>query len=202
QLYLPGGCPRGSCGSARGSRAGIRGAGRPPRRARALRAQGSRRPDRADARASRVPAGLVLCVALAGAGEDLLRVVAVAPAARLRPFRRLEVLVALEEVLDLVAQLVLDVVDVGHSFERRVARRDTQELLVRTLLVLHVEDADRAHPDPAAREGRVGDEDERVERVSVLGERPLDEAVVGGIRHRGEEPAVEDDAPELVVPLV
>ena len=57
-------------------------------------------------------------LALARRGEDPLGLAAVAPAARLRPLRRLEILVPLEEVLDLVAQLVLDVVDVGDALER------------------------------------------------------------------------------------
>src|SRR3954462_11656088 len=140
--------------------------------------------------------------ALASGGEDLLRLVAVPPAARLGLLRRLEILVALEEVLDLVAQLVLDVVYVDHALEGGVAERDAQELLVRPLLVLHVEDADRADADPAARKRRVGDEHERVEWVAVLRERPLDEAVVGGIGHRGEQPPVEHQPTELLVPLV
>src|SRR5256714_1109205 len=140
--------------------------------------------------------------ALARCGEDRLGLIAVPPAARLGLLRRLEVLVALEEVLDLVAQLVRDVVDVDHALEGGVAERDAQELLVRPLLVLHVEDADRAHADPAARKRRVGDEHERVEWVAVLRERPLDEAVVGGIGHRGEQPPVEHDAAELLVPFV
>ena len=76
------------------------------------------------------------------------------------------------------------------------------DLLVRALLVRHVEDADRPDADPAAGERRVADEHERVERVAVLGERALDEAVVGRVAHRREEPAVEDDPAELVVVLV
>src|SRR5438874_2947624 len=77
-----------------------------------------------------------------------------------------------------------------------------QIFLVGPFLVLHVEDADRADADPAARERRIGDEDERVERVAVIRERPLDEAVVGRVGHRGEQPPVEDDAAEPLVPLV
>jgi hypothetical protein len=65
-----------------------------------------------------------------------------------------------------------------------------------------VEDADDAGADAAAREGGLADEHERVERVAVLPERPLDEAVVGRIAHRGEEPPVEDDVPGLGVDLV
>ena len=82
-------------------------------------------------------------------------------------------------MLDLVAELGVDVVDVADALEGRVAERHAEELLVGALLVGHVEDADRPHADAAAGKGRVGDEDERVERVAVLGERALDVAVVG-----------------------
>src|SRR5581483_8884781 len=127
---------------------------------------------------------------------------AVAPASRLRLLRRLEVLVALEEVLDLVAQLGIDVVDVAYALERRVAERHAQHLLVGTLLVAHVEDPDRPDADATAGKRRFRDEDERVERVSVLREGSLEVAVVRRIRHRGEEATIEDDPAELFVPLV
>jgi hypothetical protein len=65
-----------------------------------------------------------------------------------------------------------------------------------------VKDADRAGVDAAAGEGRLGREHERVERVAVLGERPLDVAVVARVAHRGEEPAVEHEPAELGVELV
>ena len=52
--------------------------------------------------------------------------------------------------------------------------------------------------------GKVGclQEHERVERVAVLAEGVLDEAVVGGVGGRGEEHPVEADAAGLVVDLV
>jgi hypothetical protein len=65
-----------------------------------------------------------------------------------------------------------------------------------------VENADRPDVDAAAGEGRLGDEDERVERVAVFAERPLDEAVVRRVGHRGEESAVEHHPPGLLVELV
>src|SRR4029077_1161972 len=183
-----------ACGEARASHRQLAGG------ARALRPQGDCPPRGALARAAGdAPARLG---ARAGGGEDLLRLLAVAPAARLGPLRRLEILVALEEVLDLVSQLRRDVVDVADAVERGVADRLAEKLLVRPLLVRHVEDADRAYADAAAGEGRVGDEHERVERVAVLRERPLDVAVVGGIGHRREQSPVEDDAAQLLVPLV
>ena len=45
-------------------------------------------------------------------------------------------------------------------------------------------------------------EDERVERVAVLAERSLDEAVVGGIGHRREQATVEHDVAGLGIDLV
>ena len=65
-----------------------------------------------------------------------------------------------------------------------------------------MEDADDARADSAAGEGRLADEHERVERVAVLAERPLDEAVVGRVAHRGEEAPVEHDVARLGVDLV
>jgi hypothetical protein len=93
-------------------------------------------------------------------------------------------------------------VHIGDAHPRRVLERDADHLLVGPLLVLHVEDADRSYANAAAGKGRVADEDQRVERVAVLAERALQVAVVGGVAHRGEQPAVEDDAADLVVPLV
>ena len=86
--------------------------------------------------------------------------------------------------------------------KRGVAVGDADDLVVGALLVGHVEDADGTRADPAAREGGIADEDERVERVAVLAERALDVAVVGGVAHRGEQPPVEHDPAELTIPLV
>ena len=70
------------------------------------------------------------------------------------------------------------------------------------LLVGHVEDADDASADPAAGERRIADEDEGVQWIAVPAHRPLDESIVRRVRHRGEEPPVEDDAAEFLVELV
>src|SRR5262249_26134312 len=105
----------------------------------------------------------------AGAGRpnDFLRLRPVTKSTRLGRFP-LEVLVDLKEMLDLVTQRRRDIVDVRDVAPGRVVERNTQHLLVRPLLVRHVEDADRAHADAAARERRLADEYERVERVAVL----------------------------------
>jgi hypothetical protein len=105
-------------------------------------------------------------------------------------------------VLDLVAQLGRNVVHVGDAHPSRILQRDTDDLLVRPLLVGHVEDADDAPADSAARERRLADEDQGVQRIAVAAHRPLDEAVVRGIGHRGEEAPVEDDGVEILVQLV
>ena len=81
-------------------------------------------------------------------------------------------------------------------------QRHADDLLVGAFLVRHVEDPDDATPDAAAGEGRLAHEDERIQRVAVAAERALDEPVVGRVRHRREEPPVEDDGAELVVELV
>ena len=69
-------------------------------------------------------------------------------------------------------------------------------------LVAHGEHAEDAHPHHAARERRVGDQDERVERVAVAGQGVGDEAVVRRIGGGGEEAAVQPDDVLLVVVLV
>jgi hypothetical protein len=51
-------------------------------------------------------------------------------------------------------------------------------------------------------EGRLVEQDQRVERVAVAAEGVLDEAVVGGVARRGEQPPVQADAPGGVVHLV
>jgi hypothetical protein len=114
----------------------------------------------------------------------------------------LELLVDLEELLDLGAEGLGDVVQVVDSGPEWVAQRNAHELVAASLLVDHAEDAYRPNANPAAGERRVADEDEGVERVAVLAERPLDEPVVGGVDRRGEKAPIEDDRPELCVVLV
>ena len=90
---------------------------------------------------------------------------------------------------------------------RRCSRRgslggDAEDLVVAAGLVGHPEHADRAAADQAARERRLLEEDQRVERVAVQAEGVLDEAVVGRVRRGGEQRAVEPDPTGLVVDLV
>ena len=85
---------------------------------------------------------------------------------------------------------------------QRGSRRHADDLGVLAGLVVHVQHADRPglHPDPGVH--RVVEEHERVERVAVAAERVGDEAVVGRIRRRREQPAVEVDPVRVVVDLV
>ena len=89
--------------------------------------------------------------------------------------------------------------DRGHGL---VGRGDAEHLVVAAGLVGHPEHAEGPGLDQAAGEGRLGQQDESVERVSVLAEGVLDEAVVGRVLRRGEQGAVEPDATGVVVDLV
>ena len=80
--------------------------------------------------------------------------------------------------------------------------RTRDQLGVDPLLVAHGEHAQDAHPHHAAREGRVGDEHQHVERVAVAGQGVGDEAVVRRIGGGREEAAVQPDDVLLVVVLV
>ena len=77
-----------------------------------------------------------------------------------------------------------------------------EHLVVAAGLVGHPEHADGAALDQAARERRLLEQHQRVERVAVEAEGVLDEAVVGRILRRGEQRAVEPDPSGLVVDLV
>src|SRR4029450_12568623 len=66
----------------------------------------------------------------------------------------------------------------------------------------HMEDADRSCRDAAPGERRLADEAERIERVAVLPEGALDEAVVRGVSHRREQAPVEHDVARLGIELV
>ncbi|MQW74414.1 D-alanyl-D-alanine carboxypeptidase/D-alanyl-D-alanine-endopeptidase [Nocardioides sp. dk4132] len=92
--------------------------------------------------------------------------------------------------------------DVAQVLQARVGRRDAEDLVVAAGLVGHAEHADRAAADQAAREGRLLQQHEGVERVAVLAEGLLDVAVVGRVLRRREERAVQAQPAGLVVHLV
>src|SRR5665213_807481 len=84
----------------------------------------------------------------------------------------------------------------------RVCCGHAQDLVVATLLIRHPEHTDRATFDEAAWKGRLVDEHECVERVAVVAEGVVYEAVVGRIASRREQHAVESNPPGLVIELV
>ena len=57
-------------------------------------------------------------------------------------------------------------------------------------------------PDQAAGEGGLGDQHQGVQGIAVLTESALDEAVVGRVRGRREQGAVEPDPAGLVIHFV
>ena len=88
------------------------------------------------------------------------------------------------EILERVGALPARVV-VGHR----------EDLVVVSLLVGHVEDADGTRAHDAAGERRLGDHDQYVERVAVIGEAAFDEPVVARVMHARVEDPIEDEAP-------
>jgi hypothetical protein len=96
----------------------------------------------------------------------------------------LEFLVHLEEVLDLQPVELRHVMDVAQVLLPRVGGRHGQDLVVQALLVPHAE-----HPDDPA-----GDQ--------AAGQGVLDVPVVVRVPGRGEQHAVQPDAPGRVVHLV
>jgi len=67
---------------------------------------------------------------------------------------------------------------------------------------VHLEHADDPAGDEAPGEGGLVEEDEDVERVTVLGQGVLDETVVGRVPGRGEQHPVQPDPSGVVVHLV
>src|SRR3954470_23575177 len=135
-------------------------------------------------------------------GVDLLqRVRARVPAVDLH-LLLLEVLVDREEVRDLLAELLREVVELLVRVPARILDRDAEHLVVDALVVLHAEQSDRLDVDHAAGERRLRHADDRVERVAVQAERLRDEPVVHRIDHRREQEAVELDHVFVVVELV
>jgi hypothetical protein len=131
-----------------------------------------------------------------------LRLGAAHPLGTLDGLARLQVLVDLEEVLDLQPVELRHVAHVAQVLQPRVGRRDAEHLVVSAGLVGHPEHPDRAALDQTARERRLLQDHECVERVAVQAQRVLDVAVVRGVLGRGEQRPVQTDATGLVVDLV
>ena len=108
----------------------------------------------------------------------------------------------LEEVLDLLAGVLGNVSDILNVRPARILVLHRDDLVVAAGLVAHLEHADGAHLDANAREHRVVEQHEHVERIAVFAEGLFEEAVVGGVDEARVEHAVEVDTTSLVVDLV
>ncbi|SIN25220.1 type VII secretion integral membrane protein EccD [Micromonospora cremea] len=124
------------------------------------------------------------------------------PGRALHRLAGLQVLVHLEEVLDLQPVELAQVVDVAQVLLAGVLVGHAEDLVVAALFVRHPEHADGAAADQAAREGRLGDQHQGVQRVAVLAQRALNEPVVRRVLGGREEGAVQPDPAGRVVHLV
>ena len=106
----------------------------------------------------------------------------------------LQVLVDLEEVLDFQPVELREVIDITEMVLAWVVRWHADDLVVAAFFVGHAEHADRTTADQAAGEGRRGQQDQRIQRVTVEAERVVDEPVVGRVLGRREQRPVEPDA--------
>src|SRR5258708_14249987 len=113
------------------------------------------------------------------------------PSSRLDVLAGLQCLGNLEEVVELEAVELGNVADVAQMGHPRIRRSRAQDLVVVAHLVPHPEHPDRSAGDQATREGRLVEKDERVKRGPVVGERVLDEAIVGRIAGRGAQHPVQ-----------
>jgi hypothetical protein len=123
-------------------------------------------------------------------------------ARRRRGFARLERLVDIEEMMDLAAQVDRHVIEVPHLVPARIAQGDADDLGIRALLVFHPEDPDRPGADPAPGEDRLLEQHQDIQRVAVLGQRVRNEAVVGRVDGRREQPPVQVQHMAFVIELV
>src|SRR3972149_1105130 len=105
----------------------------------------------------------------------------------------LKVFVNPEEVAYLAEQMRGNVLQHFYIVPERVFQRHAEYLLVRPLLVPHLEQAHCPCIYVAARKGRFPDEYKGVERVPVSAERIGYEAVIAGVMHGREEHPVEPD---------
>ena len=83
-----------------------------------------------------------------------------------------------------------------------VLQGNADDLVVDSLLVLHLEQRDRLDGDHTARKRRLGYRDHGVERVAVGGQGLGDHPVVEGIYDRREQEPIEADRLEALVVLV
>ena len=125
---------------------------------------------------------------------------AAVPAAHLGRLARLELLVDLEEVRDLEEQRLGHVLELV-PLDAAVGARHHQQLGVRAVLVGHPEHPERTAEDVAARERRLTEQHQDIQRVAILAEGVDHEPVVGRVARRREQLAIEPDRADGRVPL-
>jgi len=113
-----------------------------------------------------------------------------------------EILVNGEEVGDLTEHVRVDFGEVPDIFVAWVPLADAEDLLVAEALIEHLKYADGTNLHDASGKAGSVDEDETVERVTVVGESAGDETIVAGIVDGGIEVAVEAEDMEFFVVLV
>ncbi len=139
---------------------------------------------------------------LLGFRDHPLRLGAVHPAADVGGLARLEFLVDVEEVADLVEHVLGHVGQVPDPGLADVVRADAEDLSVRPALVAHPEDGDRPHGQQAAGERGLIHPGKHVDRRAVLREGAKDLAVVQRVDRRREQHPVQPDVPAHGIDLV
>jgi MFS family permease len=117
-------------------------------------------------------------------------------------FARLQLLVDLEEMLDLQPLEIRNVDDVAQALLAGVARRNTQHLVVATVLVDHQKQPNRSTPDNTAGKRGCTDKHQRIQRITVQSQSALDEAIISRIGGRGKQRAIQPDAAGPVIHFV
>lgn len=114
----------------------------------------------------------------------------------------LKALVYAEEVTDLAGHMGGQLGDVGIEVVGRILKGDGDDLLVLRAAVLHADDTDGEAAHKAQRADALAAQYQHVQRVTVLGPRAGDEAVVRGVVRGGIEDAVQTQHARLLVELV
>jgi len=140
-------------------------------------------------------------VSFARRPDRLVRFGQTLPAPDLRTLS-FELLVNVEEMLDFAKVMRNHIVDVANRLEAGIPVHHGQYLLVRLLLVHHLEHADRAHGEQDARETGLVYQREDIERISILGQGAGYKAIVPGIVHGGIERAIQSEHAEMIVVFV
>jgi hypothetical protein len=134
--------------------------------------------------------------------DDLFGLGGVTPTFDVDKFLGLEVLVASEEVLDLLARLLGNICDVLNVSPARVLMRHDDDLGIGASFVAHVENAHGANLHANAGKDGVFEKNQGVYGVAVKAQSVLEVPIIGGVSERREEHAVQINATGEVVNFV